>query len=195
MLNSYSQLFIAWLLFGLIHSFLATDLIKEPAKKILKQGYKYYRLTYSILATLTLLVVLYYHFNCAKVILWQPSIIQKIITGTLVIAGLVIMLLCIKKYFLDLSGIDAILGTKREPVLQLDGMHAYVRHPLYFGTLLFVWALFLYYPYSNNGLSCICITLYTVIGAWFEEKKLVIEYGNVYQEYQKRVASLVPFII
>jgi protein-S-isoprenylcysteine O-methyltransferase Ste14 len=195
LLYNYSQLIIAWLLFGLIHSLLAADLIKDPAKRLLKQGYRYYRFSYSILATVSLLAVLYYHFNCTKVLLWQPSLIQLVVAGILVIAGLIIMLLCTKKYFLDLSGIDAILGNKRAPVLQLDGMHQFVRHPLYFGTLLFVWALFFYYPYSNNLVSCICITLYTVIGTWFEEKKLVIEYGNAYQEYQKRVAALVPGLI
>ena len=192
MLNAYYSLIIAWLLFGLLHSILAADRVKEPAKLFLKRGYRFYRIGYSLFATGTLIAVMYYHFTCAALLLWQPSFWEKIPAGILVMAGLIIMLLCTKKYFLDLSGIDALLEKKREPVLQLDGMHMYVRHPLYFGTLLFVWALFFYYPYANNLVSCVCITVYTLIGTWFEEKKLVVEYGDAYRQYQKKVAALVP---
>ena len=192
MLYPYYSLIIAWLLFGLLHSLLAVDSFKEAVKRILKQGYKFYRLGYSLFATAFLLAVLYYHFTCIKILLWQPPLIEVIFALPLIFAGALIMLVCIKKYFLDLSGIDAILGTKRSVVLQLNGLHTYVRHPLYFGTLLFVWALFFVYPYSNNLVSCICITLYTIAGMWFEEKKLVIAYGEAYRNYQKMTAALVP---
>lgn len=192
MLYPYCTLIITWLLFGLLHSVLAADIIKEPAKKILKQGYRFYRLGYSLFATVSLLAVLYYHFTSVKILLWQPPLMETAVAVFFVLAGLGIMLLCIKKYFLNLSGIDAILGTRPSTVLQLNGLHKYVRHPLYFGTMLFVWALFFVYPYSNNLVSCICITLYTIAGMWFEEKKLVIAYGEAYRNYQKMTAALVP---
>ena len=195
MLYPYYLLIIAWLIFGLLHSVLAADFIKEPAKRILKQGYKFYRLGYSLFAILSLLAVLYYHFTSAKILLWQPPLMETAVAVFFVLTGLGIMLVCIKKYFLDLSGIDAILGTQHSTVLQLNGLHKYVRHPLYFGTLLFVWALFFWYPYTNNLVSCICITLYTIAGMWFEEKKLVIEYGEAYRDYQKKTAALVPWFI
>ena len=38
------------------------------------------------------------------------------------------------------------------------------------------------------------LTLYIVVGAVFEERKLVREFGDVYVEYQRRVPMLVPFL-
>ena len=118
--------------------------------------------------------------------------IEKAIATLCILSGFVIMAICIRKYFLALSGIHAIMGLSRPLVLQETGMHAYVRHPLYFGTLLFVWALFFLYPFLNIGISCICISLYTLVGMYFEEKKLVTEYGEAYQKYQTRVPGLLP---
>jgi protein-S-isoprenylcysteine O-methyltransferase Ste14 len=71
-------------------------------------------------------------------------------------------------------------------------MHAYVRHPLYSGTLLFVWSIFVGYPYMNNLISCAAMTIYTLIGIYFEEKKLVKEYGPAYNAYRAKVPALIP---
>ena len=120
---------------------------------------------------------------------------EEIMAGILVIVGVAIMLVCIRKYFFYLSGLDTLLEKSAPAVLQLDGLHQYVRHPLYFGTLLFAWAVFLGYPYMNNLVSCICITLYTWIGMWFEEKKLLLEYGDAYSDYRERVPALLPKLV
>jgi protein-S-isoprenylcysteine O-methyltransferase Ste14 len=79
-------------------------------------------------------------------------------------------------------------------ILEQGGLHRYVRHPLYFGTLLFIWSLFFIYPYLNNLLACIVITGYTVFGAMLEEKKLVAEFGEKYVDYKKQVPMLIPGI-
>ena len=189
---SYIPLIIAWLIFGLSHSFLASGFVKQAAIKIMNGSYKYYRFLYSVFATLLLIIVVDIHVSTVSLPVWQPLLVEKIIAIMLIIAGLAIMIACTKKYFMDLSGIDAILGKSAPLVLQTKGMHTYVRHPLYTGTLLFVWAIYLYAPYWNNLISCICITLYTLIGMYFEEKKLVVEYGDAYVEYQKQVPALLP---
>lgn len=40
----------------------------------------------------------------------------------------------------------------------------------------------------NIGLS-----LYLVIGALYEERKLVLEFGQAYQEYRERTPMLIPW--
>ena len=182
----------AWIFFGLLHSLLAAAFVKQLAMRKMNGFYKYYRFMYSLFATALLVLVLYYHFSCPALLLWQSPLPEKIIAILFIIAGAGIVVACIGKYFFDLSGIDAIRGKIKPLVLQQTGMHAYVRHPLYFGTLLFVWALFFLYPFLNNGISCICISLYTLVGIYFEEKKLVNEYGEAYQKYQARVPGLLP---
>jgi protein-S-isoprenylcysteine O-methyltransferase Ste14 len=191
-LSQYLLLVFAWLLFGVVHSLFAAGALKRVAMRLMKRYNTYYRIFYSLLATIMFAWVLHTHFSITDPILWRPPLIEEIVAGILVIAGFAIMLVCIRKYFFYLSGLDALLKKNEPDVLQLNGMHQYVRHPLYFGTLLFVWAVFLGYPYMNNLVSCICITLYIWIGIWFEEKKLLLEYGEAYRDYRQRVPALLP---
>jgi protein-S-isoprenylcysteine O-methyltransferase Ste14 len=100
-----------------------------------------------------------------------------------------------KKYFTDLSGIDALTEKKTVLHLETTGIHALVRHPLYTVTIAFVWSLFLWQPLLSNLISCICITLYTRIGIYFEEKKLIKQFGKDYQLYQVSVPMLIPKFI
>ena len=99
-----------------------------------------------------------------------------------------------KKYFFSLSGISVFYKQQAPVVLELGGLNRYVRHPLYFGTLLFIWALFFIFPYLNNLLACCVITFYTVLGARLEEKKLVMQFGEQYISYKQRVPMLIPRI-
>jgi protein-S-isoprenylcysteine O-methyltransferase Ste14 len=191
---AYLWLVVLWLLFGLLHSIFAATAFKQVAKVVMKNSYKYYRPIYSIFATVNLAAVIWYHYSINSELLWNNSVIEKTIAIILSIPALVVMGISIKKYFLDLSGIDVFL--KQRPIkplhLELGGLHRYVRHPLYFGTLLFVWSIFLWQPSVANIISCICITLYTIIGTYFEEKKLVMMFGEAYVTYRKRVPMLVP---
>ena len=101
------------------------------------------------------------------------------------------MMDCAKKYFLHLTGLDVFITTKPVNVLQTDGLHKYTRHPLYLGTFMFVIGLFFCFPYLSNLISIIVIVIYTIIGAWFEEKKLVKEFGQAYLNYQQDVPMII----
>lgn len=191
-MSTYFPLLFAWLLFGAIHSALATTSVKKIAAKILGRRFNYYRLIYSLIATATLLWVLHVHFSFDEPVLWVAPWYQSVIAWVGLLAGLAIMLVCIRKYFLYLSGIDVFLEQKPVATLEQTSMHAYVRHPLYSGTLLFVWSIFVGYPYMNNLISCVAMTVYTLIGIYFEEKKLVKEYGAAYNAYRANVPALIP---
>ncbi len=103
------------------------------------------------------------------------------------------MLICMKKYFLDLSGINALLKKQDTEIhLQVSGMNSYVRHPLYTGTLVFIFGIFLLQPLVSNFISFLCILVYTIIGARFEEQKLVRTFGNEYKIYASQVPMLLP---
>ncbi len=154
--------------------------------------YKYYRLLYSLLATVNLTYIVWYHISLKSEMLWLPPLLQKITAGLLIIVSTFCMLVCMKKYFADLSGIDALTGKTSLPHLEQTGLHAWVRHPLYTATLLFVWSIFLWQPSIKNLISCVCITAYTRIGIYFEEKKLLRFFGEEYAQYKKRVAMLLP---
>ena len=105
------------------------------------------------------------------------------------------MLISIDKYFLYLSGIDVFLKKEVSAQLETTGLHQYVRHPLYFGTLLVVWSLWLLMPSMAHLIGVSMITLYTLIGTILEEKKLLREYGTAYAQYMEKVPMLIPYKI
>ena len=191
-INPYILLVLAWFCFGLLHSILAYQPLKNRMEVLLKAKYKFYRLSYSIFATINLLFVIWLHLYISSQLLWQPPLAQKIVAALFVIISSFLMLVCMKKYFADLSGIDALTGKTAIPHLETKGVHALVRHPLYTVTILFIWSLFLWQPTISNLISCICITVYTRIGIYFEEKKLLRLFGKDYQLYQSTVPMLLP---
>jgi len=66
-----------------------------------------------------------------------------------------------------------------------------VRHPLYTAGLIFIWLLT---EMTVNRLALnIGLSLYLVIGALYEERKLVLEFGQAYQEYRERTPMLIPW--
>lgn len=82
-------------------------------------------------------------------------------------------------------------GRKSRPMLfVVRGPYQWVRHPLYLFMILMIWScpdlttdrlLF-------NGLW----TVWIVIGSIFEERDLVLEFGDAYREYQRKVPMLIP---
>jgi len=69
--------------------------------------------------------------------------------------------------------------------------YKYVRHPLYFGMLLGMWAT----PRMTvtHLAFALAISVYVVIGTWFEERDLVKEFGSTYKAYQAKIPMLIPF--
>ena len=187
-------LVVLWLLFGVLHSLLAAEWWKRLMQRRLGAGYKYYHFAYSVFAALTFIGVLLFQSTMPSRLLYVAPLGVKLLLCLPVLTGLLIMGVVIKKYFFSLSGIIVFYKQQPPAVLELGGLNRYVRHPLYFGTLLFVWALFFVFPYLNNLLACIVITLYTVLGAMLEERKLVTRFGEQYVSYKKKVPMLIPRI-
>lgn len=156
------------------------------------QHFRYYRLAYSVFATVTLLAVLTYQFSIESRLLFRPSL-PVVVGGVIFTAiGMGIMGACIKKYFFNLSGVDVLTKQISRPVLEEKGMHAYVRHPLYAGTLLFIWSLFFIFPFVNHLVACSIVTVYTIVGIVLEERKLLVEFGESYKKYSQRIPMLIP---
>ena len=129
-----------------------------------------------------------------RVYLFQPNSISYVLGIATALVGLVIMGICIKKYFAQLSGLKTLFidEVKTGNTLIITGIHRFVRHPLYAGTFIFIWGLFIFMPYSSLLISNFIITIYTLIGIGFEEKKLIGEFGDQYREYKRKVPMIIP---
>lgn len=185
-------LLAAWLGYVFLHSFLATNMVKLKMQQMMGRNYSYYRLSYSIFAAFSLAVILVFQFLEPSPLLLRNYVAIELAGIALAMLGLIGMGICIKKYFMNLSGVDVLLKVKRDPVLEISGLHRFVRHPLYSSTLLFCWALFLLFPFLDNLLACLVITIYTLLGIRLEEKKLVEEFGQSYTVYAKSTPMLIP---
>ncbi|MGN6416214.1 MAG: methyltransferase family protein [Pseudobacter sp.] len=188
-------LIIFWIVFGLLHSLLAAEPVKAFFSRLMGKQFRYYRLYYSILNFLILGAILLFQFSYRDLPLFSLPVFVKIMVLLPLIGSLLIMGICIRKYFFHLSGIDVLFPQKLSgQQLETGGLNRFVRHPLYTGTILLVWCLFLLFPTSLNGITAFMITLYTCIGTLFEEKKLRRIFGEAYIIYQQRVPMLIPFI-
>ncbi len=188
----YIWLAICWVIFGLSHSLLAADNVKKRFSIIMQKAFRFYRLLYSFFAASILAYILYYNFSISSIMLWQAPAIQKIISIIIGTGGIIMMLICINKYFFSLSGFDVFYKKESEVSLKVKGLNACIRHPLYTGTLLFVWGFFFWQPLVANLISSICISIYTFTGTVLEERRLLKIFGEDYKNYVARVPRFFP---
>ncbi|WP_127130154.1 methyltransferase family protein [Pseudoflavitalea rhizosphaerae] len=191
----YGELIAYWTIFGLTHSLLAAERVKAVFSSFMGAHFQYYRLYYSIFSFLLLCWILWFQYSHPDQTLFRLPAYVSVAAALLLLPAMIIMSICIRKYFYHLSGIDALFPEKESSAkLETGGLNRFVRHPLYSGTLLLVWCLFLLFPTAGNLISAGMITLYTIIGTLFEEKKLRRSFGEAYILYQQQVPMLIPFL-
>jgi len=187
--------------FSILHSWLATSSFKQRLRQQMgERGYHaYYRLLYNVISIVTLAPV-------GVVVLVRPGeTVWAVDAGLrlilLVIQGVGVLGLAISLLQIDLArfgGLRQVMAATRgealpladEP-LQIGGLYALVRHPLYFFSLLVIWPVGVM---SEAWLAvCIGTTVYFIVGSILEERKLLSAYGEVYRSYQERVPWMIPF--
>ena len=183
---------LIWIAYYAVHSILASTTAKQFFKNNLGRQYRYYRLGYSVFATITLVALLYFQYSFKSPLLLGYNGVKYFSALFLFLPGLIIMGISIKKYFMLLSGVRSIYQPVPVNELKINGIHRYMRHPLYSGTILFVCGLFFIFPYLNNFIAVVLLILYVLIGIYFEEKKLIREFGSQYEDYMLNVPMLIP---
>lgn len=185
---------ILWLLFCALHSILAALGLKKWIATRMGSGAKHYRLFYTLFAFVTLGIVVYYQVIMVSPFVYAPTTVTQTLGVLVGIAGLIIMGICIKKYFLSLSGLKSLFQENPTHALMISGIHQFVRHPLYAGTFMAIWGLFIVLPLLSLLIANVIITGYTLIGIELEEKKLHAEFGQEYQHYKQKVPKLFPLL-
>lgn len=180
---------LSWAIYGLFHSLLAADFFKAQVARRWPSWHAHYRLVYNGLAILLLLPVGWLVLGRPGPLLWQPGPALRLVLDGLAAAALAALLIAGPRYdlrdFLGLADRRA-----RPPRLHLSAWHCYVRHPWYSVGLVAVWTRQLTEAWL---LSALCITVYFVVGSWFEERKLAAQFGEPYRRYMTRVPGLLPW--
>jgi methanethiol S-methyltransferase len=184
---------ILWIIYGVLHSVLAATTVKKWAQHTLHIPPAYYRILYTIFAFVSLALLVWFQLSL-RIIEVFPTSLFSFFAGLLIgIPGLVLMAVCIRKYFFSLSGLRSLFVENAKQPLEITGIHRFVRHPLYLGTFLFIWGLFLVLPQLSLLISNAIIMGYTLVGMGLEEKKLIRDFGQDYRRYQEKVPRLIPY--
>jgi protein-S-isoprenylcysteine O-methyltransferase Ste14 len=146
------------------------------------------------MAFVLLISVFAVQFSTEKQALWQVSNYQSIIGKAIAICGVLLVSKALQGYDLrEFSGIDYNKSQEKNE-FKSDGLLKYMRHPIYFGILIFVWGMFVTDASTRSLTSAIAITIYLFVGIYFEEKKLIEVFGEKYKKYQHDVPMLIPFL-
>ena len=192
MIRSLIILALGWILFCTLHSVFASLQFKQFAERRISSQYPFYRLYYTLFSLASFGLIILYQVSISSFQVFAPTRIS-LITGILItLFGLVIMCICIAKYFMQLSGLKGLIENRTTNRLMKSGIHTYVRHPLYAGTFIFIWGLFIVFPYLSLFIAVSIITIYTLIGLKWEEKKLEKEFGDAYRMYKQQVPMIFP---
>lgn len=191
---SSSLILLAGAIWGLIHSWMASLQAKRMARRLFGPAAdRVYRLFYNTFAAISLLPLL------ALAALLPDHLIYAIpapwVFLTLALQGLAALALLIgllQTGLGDFIGLRQLFDPKLEKPqpLVVSGLYRCVRHPLYTAGLAFIWLT----PQMTINLLALyaCFSLYLVIGAYFEERKLLAEHGEAYRKYQHSTPMLIP---
>jgi protein-S-isoprenylcysteine O-methyltransferase Ste14 len=161
--NMQLPLICAWLFYFFIHSFLASTGVKNYFSINWPTLFAYYRILYNIIAILGLGILL---------VLSLPKASQALniyLGMTLSVTGFILIILAFRAFNLrEFLGLDPEKPTK----LVVSGMYRYVRHPLYFGTIILIAGLYLLFPSSHMLTILIISYTYIWVGSRLEEQKL-----------------------
>ncbi len=180
-------------LWGLLHSLLASHRFKAFLTTWLGLGWmRAYRLFYNLFSLVTFLPILYLTASLPDAPLYIiPTPFSYLMLFGQGIAILLLLIGVLQTDALAFIGLRQFLETQEPPSrLVTNGLYRYVRHPLYSAGLLFLWLT----PLMTRNLFTLYLTatLYLIIGAHFEEKKLLREFGQAYADYRARTPMLIP---
>ena len=187
-------LILAVLFWGILHSILASLKAKDLARGwIGTRLMRFYRLLYNFLAVLTFIPVL----GLAVVTPDRKLYLVPFPWSGLMVIGEILAVVALLVGFLqtdalDFIGVRQLEESKKSARLTTSGLYHYVRHPLYSAGLAFIWLL----PYMTANVLAINIglTIYVVVGAFFEERKLIRNFGQQYTDYAMVTPMFVPFL-
>lgn len=196
MTHGFWIILLAFLLYGVVHSLLASLDVKARARLIFGPSTDHwFRIVYNLIAFFTLLPILLLPILLVDKEIYQipyPWVLLTSAIQLLAVFGILIGLM--QTGILSFLGIRQLLVSNpgESPAFVTSGLYRWVRHPLYTAGLLIIW---LFPIMSCNLLALnIGITIYIIIGAILEERKLEREFGEAYMEYKKLTPMLIPRI-
>lgn len=180
-------------MYMILHSFLAHDTVKDYFyKNLLKE--RYYRFFFVSYAVGMLLPIVYIYSKAEKLFYFTPNMSIQILGYILILISSYAFYISFKNYNIrEFLGLDRLNTDKKVYYpLKTEGINKYIRHPLYSFSYTLMLGIFLISPNNYVLIASIITGIYLPIGIFFEERKLIDEYGDSYKDYIKNVPMLIP---
>ena len=181
------------LLFFLQHSIIVRKGVREKLRDLVPADY--YGAFYTITSSIPLILM---------IVFWQTTEALMSAEGAWYWAVRFLFILGMAGFYWGIRSLGSFdpFGTlnirrliggrpRKTPPLTAKGPYLWVRHPLYFFSLVMIWAN----PHISHDrlLFNIMWTGWIIIGTMLEERDLVADFGDGYRDYQKRVPMLIPY--
>ena len=194
----YLLIILLWTGYCSLHSFLISIRFTNLMTRLLKNYYAFYRLFYILISFVLLVPLINYTAQTDNKVIITYSSPFDIIRYVLVYASLLMFFWAFFFNYDSLSffGIRQILNfgkpkkINQSGELKKNGLLGIIRHPMYLALIIYLWCQT--FRVTDIVVNTV-LTIYVIIGSILEEKKLVLEFGDSYIEYQKEVPMLIPF--
>lgn len=193
MISRYG-LILSFGVWGLLHSLLASLKAKAIARDWMGPAAdRFYRLAYNLFAVVSLLptAVLFLILPDRRLYSIPLPWAALLWTGQILAVVMLAFGLLQTGAFSFLGFTQLGSGVEGPAHLVTTGLYRYVRHPLYFAGLALLW--FSPSMTVNRLAACAAATVYLLIGAAFEERKLRNLFGSSYRAYAARTPMFIPF--
>ena len=188
---NYFILTSGWVIYFVLHSLLAVESVKAFASRVLGKAYRFYRLFYSILSSVGLVVLLVLNGNIHSDYFFDNTGLVRYLSLLLTTFGVMTIQIAFRQYRLK-----SFLGFEQEDnELKIEGILKFIRHPILAGLMLITMGFFLFIPNLPTLISFVSIFIYLPIGIYLEEKKLTAAFGEKYVRYKIDVPAIVPRLL
>lgn len=181
-------------LFAIQHSVMARQGFKRWWTRIVPPSVE--RSTY-VLFTSLVLFILYWQWRPIPALIWnvQNSTGAAVLLGIFWLGWFVLVVSTFMLSHFELFGLSQVFARlfgkeSSKAEFHTPLLYRYVRHPIYLGILLAIWAT----PAMSAGhfLFSFLVTGYIFIGIQLEERDLLQLFGDQYRQYRQRAAMLIP---
>ena len=192
--TSLILLLLGWIAYFLLHSMLASLIIKRRVERYRSHWMPAYRLLFNVIAVILVLPLVWLTYSIDAAPLWRWSGAFGWVANGLALLAFAGFLWTIRYYDVgEFIGIRQwrVQETRVEDQehLHISPVHRYVRHPWYFFALVLMWSRDMNAPLL---ITVSMASLYFLFGSRLEERKLLFYYGDAYARYRQRVPGLIP---
>jgi len=194
----YLLIALMWTAYSSLHSYLISIRFTNLMTRLLKNYYAFYRFSYVLISFILLVPLINITGQLDNQVIITYSSSLNIARYVLISCSLLMFFWAFFFNYdcLSFFGIRQILNFGKEKKInpsegvKKNGLLGIIRHPMYFALIIFLWCQT--FRVSDIVVNVV-LTIYIIIGTKLEEKKLVLEFGDIYVKYQQEVPMLIPF--